>query len=429
MAAATFAVRLRPVRIVLLCETFCKKMGYLQNMLPKYWARLGLEVHVVTTDLPPYYQRTDFKETYAEFTNSAGLAAQPIEPHDGYTLHVLPHQRVLDHIRFRSLHGKLSSIKPDIVQTMTPIGWAALDAGRSKLLLGYKLFTANHHHASVFPLAHRDTHFFSTERLSCSLNRTVPGRLVGLLTEKCYAIAPDCAEIAVRFFGVPRAKVCISSLGVDTEIFHPVANEAERSRRLELRRRLGYSESDIVCVYSGRFSEDKNPLLLADAVESLAKGGRPYRGLFIGNGVQASSIQARASCQVQPFVPVHELGDLFRAADVGVWPTQESMSMLDASACGIPIIANDTMSVPERLDGSGLSYRMNDVGDLSRVLVQLEELATRGRLGSCGARRIARDFSWETVARRRLADYETALGGTSALRPRSKSSELLNSAD
>jgi len=105
------------------------------------------------------------------------------------------------------------------------------------------------------------------------------------------------------------------------------------------------------------------------------------------------------------------------------------MSMLDASACGVPIIANDTMSVPERLNGSGLSYRMNDVGDLSRVLLQLEELETRGRLGSCGARRIARDFSWETIARHRLADYETALGGPSGLRSQSKSNELLNSAD
>ena len=34
------------------------------------------------------------------------------------------------------------------------------------------------------------------ERLGCVLTRTIPGRLVGLLTEKCYAISSDC-DVAV----------------------------------------------------------------------------------------------------------------------------------------------------------------------------------------------------------------------------------------
>ena len=84
--------------------------------------------------------------------------------------------------------------------------------------------------------------------------------------------------------------------------------------------------------------------------------------------------------------------------------------MLDAAACGLPIVASDTMTTPERLDGNGAAYRLNDLADLVRVLLELQDPQTRQRLGAFGAQKMARDFSWESIARRRLRDYETALG-------------------
>jgi glycosyltransferase involved in cell wall biosynthesis len=414
---------------VLLSETFTEGMGYLENLLPKYLGRLGVESHVVATDLPANYRLERFSETYGQFVKS--LKPDTVLPYEDFTLHVLGHRKIAGHMRMVGLRQKLTSLRPDVVQTMSAVGWIPLDAALLKPLLGYRLFTGCHHHASVFSVASKLLPRFSKERWECWITRTLPGRLVGLFSDKCYAIAPDCADIAVRFFGVPDAQVCISPLGVDTELFYPVASGAERNRRMELRGRLGYSNSDIVCVYSGRLSEDKNPLLLARAVEQLAGSGRPYRGLFVGNGVQATLINSLANCQIQPFVPVHELGALFRASDIGVWPTQESMSMLDASACGVPIIVNDTMSTTERTDGNGLTYRLNNVEDLIRALLQLEDEDIRRRLGSCGAQKMAHNFSWEMVARCRLRDYENALGGAAPVRPRSEpeAKDVLGSAD
>ena len=233
-----------------------------------------------------------------------------------------------------------------------------------------------------------------------------------MFTERCYAIAPDCADVATRFFGVPRSKISVCPLGVDTELFNPISTERGRQNRLSLRRRFGFSESEIVCTYTGRFSEDKNPLLLANAVAQLASAGLPYRGLFVGNGVQAQAIQSCEGCTTYPFVPVRELGDYYRASDIGVWPTQESLSMMDAAACGLPIVANHTMTAPERLDGNGAAYKLNDLGDLVRVLRELRDPETRRRLGVLGAQKMADDFSWESIATRRLRDYEAALRPT-----------------
>ena len=398
------------MRVALLTEVFSKNTGYLENFLPKYLVRLGIDVDVISTDLSPYHQMgaKELKRTYAGFSENE-TSAGSVESIQGFTLHVLRHKKVMGYMQIAGLMAKLRSIRPDIVQTTCAIGWIPLQAGFAKLLFGYKLFTGNHFHASVFPLASKKLPPWSYELLRCRVLRSFPGWLVSWVTEKCYAITSDCADVAARFFGVPAKKIDVCPLGVDTELFHPMRSEQHRKERLRLRQRLGFAESEIVCVYSGRFTEDKNPLLLGKAIARLVEMGSPFRGLFVGNGVQAEAIQACTGCVAHPFVPVHELGSFYRACDIGVWPTQESTSMLDAAACGVPIVANHTMTATERLEDNGLSYKLNDLEDLIRVLLELRDAKTRARLGSFGASKMARDFSWESVARRRMRDYEAAL--------------------
>jgi glycosyltransferase involved in cell wall biosynthesis len=395
------------MRIVLLNEFFGKGMGYLENMLPKFLSRLGVEVHVVATDLPALYQKPDAAGASTSFTEM--LQPGTIETLDGYVLHVLGHKKLFGRMRMVGLRKKLREIRPDVVQTTAAIGWIPFDAALFKPLFHYKLFTGSHYHASVFPLANQQTSAFNPARLKCFISRTVPGRLASFASRKCYAITSDCAEVATKFFGVPRQQIEICPLGVDVELFHPVSNSDDTKERLALRQKLGFKEGDIVCVYTGRFTEDKNPALLARVVSHLRRQGESYRGLFVGNGVQAGEIQKCEGCVTHPFVPVGHLGAFYRAAEIGVWPAQESLSMLDAAACGLPIIANDTMTATERLTGNGATYRLNDANDLMRVLLEMRESQIRGQLGKVGAQKMAREFSWLAIAKRRVSDYEAAL--------------------
>src|SRR5207247_669554 len=102
-------------------------------------------------------------------------------------------------------------------------------------------------------------------------------------------------------------------------------------------------------------TEEKNPLLLARAVAELRAQGEQYRAVFFGDGVQREAIAHADGAVVRPFVHYSQLGDLYRAADIGVWPTQESTSMIDAAACGTAIIVNDTIAAVERVEGNGLT--------------------------------------------------------------------------
>jgi hypothetical protein len=83
--------------------------------------------------------------------------------------------------------------------------------------------------------------------------------------------------------------------------------------------------------------------------------------------------------------------------------------MLDAAACGLPVIVNDTLKAVERVSGNGVQYRLNDLGDLTRVMLSMFDANYRSELGRTGTARMNDSFSWCDLARRRLLDYEAAV--------------------
>jgi glycosyltransferase involved in cell wall biosynthesis len=287
-----------------------------------------------------------------------------------------------------------------------------LEAALAQPLSGYRLFTGTHQTASIFSPAVKQSRRWSLRRLASDIRRAVPGRIVSLFTEKCYAATVDCGDIAAKYYGVPGAQIEVCSLGVDTDIFFPAnANVDTLASRESKRRALGFGAGELVCVYSGRMNTEKNPLLLAQAVAQLRSRGEPFRALFVGHGTQAKEIGACDGCVVHGFVPVADLPPFYRAADIGVWPAYESMSMMDAAACGIPIVVSDTVLATERFAGNGLTYRLGDMGSLVETLSRLRDPELRRRLGEFGATKMAANFSWTAIAHRRIADYERSLTG------------------
>ena len=397
------------MRIAIIFYSFPRDMGYSNTMLARYLARLGADVHYIATDLPVYHKSRDARAAYSGFSADTPMRPGETERYDGYTVHCIPHRYVLGVPSFVGLSEKLREIQPDVVQLFVNAGWVPLQTAAAKLRLGFALFSAAHTTVSVFPLARRRARPWDRERLANFAARVIPGRIVSLLTERCYAATDDCAEVATRFYGMPRDKIAVEPLGVDTENFHPPATPAEHEHRGALRAQLGIGADDLLCIYTGQFTEAKNPLVLGRAVAELRRCGMAVRGLFIGNGAQQAELAASDGCLVLPFMAHRNLPPYYRAADIGVWPTQESMSMLDAAACGLPIIVNDTLLAAERIEGNGIRYGLNDAADLADKIRTLSDPRYRAQLGSVGARRMVELFSWDTIARRRLADYGAAV--------------------
>jgi len=396
------------MRIVIIEQWFSEKMGYIENCLPKALAALGHEVHVLTSTAQVYFDAPFYRDVYEPYLGPA-VAAPAEKSLDGFTLHRLPLERWHGRLRIQGLLGALRALRPDVVQTFHATTLTTYMAALGRLIYGYRLFTGNHNVKSVFAPARLTEPPRLAARVSLLVKLSLPGRAVGCLTEKCYAVTPDAVDIATRFYGVPAAKVQLSPLGVDTALFCPPHDELTYAACKALRQQLGFTESDIVCIYTGRFTATKNPDCLAMAVASLRDQGRAFRGLFVGEGPQAEVLTASPGCVVRPFAPYHELPTYYRAADIGVWPMEESTSMLDAAACGLPLITNGRLQALDHLVGGWLPYQAGDVTDMQRALLVLQDAEQRERMGQAGAEVIRRQYSWDTIASRRLADYEAAL--------------------
>lgn len=385
-----------------------ERMGYVDRFLPTALAALGCEVHLVTSDARPYFEHPDYREIYEPaFGPPLAPTGTTLRP-DGVRVHRLPHGRFRGRPRIRGLFRKLAEIRPDIVQGFEVNCITSYEAALYRALLGYALFLEAHIHASVFADAAERLSW--PRRLRWAAYRLLIGRPLARLTTRCHPISPDAADIAERFFGMPRSKIALGPLGTDTSLFRPAPAAAELARRAERRRSWNVADEDILCVYSGRITRDKGPQLLAQAVARLRHAGEPYRALFIGAGPAqlAGEIAATPGCTLHPFVDVDALPALYQAADIGVWPRQESTSQLDAAACGLPLVLSDRVRVTERIDGNGFQYREGDAADLAAVLLRLRDADVRRKMGELGRRTMRERFDWSLLARQRLAEYAAA---------------------
>ena len=392
------------MKIVIVSTFYSEGMGYSENCLPKSLAKLGHEVHVVTSNLNIYGNEKGYLKTYGSFLGPAdqGIGQFKI---DGYTLHRLPSQILWGYVNIKKLNNKIREIAPDIVHTNEIAAFHTFKLAIFKPLLKYKLFAESHQHLSVVKPYLKDKTRFSLKKTGYWLTRTFPSFLAGKSIEKCYAIAPDCALVAKKYYGLPEKKIKVQHLGTDTDLFKPVSTEDEIMKKITFRKNSGYSENDIVCIYTGRFANDKNPLLLAKAIDKLSSAGLPFQGLFIGEGEQKTEIMGCKNTKVIPFVKHVTLADYYIISDIAIWPTQESMSMLDAASCGLPLVVSDKIGEYDRIDGNGKVYQEGSIDSLCKVLKTLINKEERLKLGNAGREKMINLYSWNSIAKNIEKDY------------------------
>lgn len=394
------------MKIALITSWYSEGMGYAENMLPKTFAELGHEVHLISANVQVYFNSPDYEKTYQKLLGPA-IVAPETKIIDGYTLHRLNHSFSSNKIHLLNIEECLKSIDPDIIQTFELDEPATTAAAAFSKQNGKKLFTESHMHKSVFYKSRG-------KRIKGILKKVLPKekhlKLINQQTKICYPIAEDVAELAVNYFGIDSKKIKIQSLGVDTALFRlPIGDE--QNSRDELRKELGLSKEDIVCIYTGRFAKDKDPHTLALAIEFLSETNSNIKGLFVGNGTpeDIDFIKTKKNCVVKNFVKVSELNKYYWLADIGVWPRQESTSQLDAAACGLPLILSNQIHVKERVEGNGYLYEEGDFKDLAKKIMSLFDKNIRTSFGLIGNNKVMEKYSWKAIAQERIDDYKKAI--------------------
>ncbi len=111
-------------------------------------------------------------------------------------------------------------------------------------------------------------------------------------------------------------------------------------------------------------------------------------------------------------LPEEHLPVLMNGASIFVYPSLYEgfgLPVLEAMACGVPVITSNVSSLPEVVGDAGLMVSPTDTGELAAAIAGLlESEHRRTQLGQMGLQRAAQ-FSWARAARETLAVYEKTL--------------------
>lgn len=162
---------------------------------------------------------------------------------------------------------------------------------------------------------------------------------------------------------------------------------------------------------------EKGLLTLVDAFARVRPLRAQMKLVVVGSGPVLPELQTRAKeagvladCVWEPTTP--DVARWFRAFDIFVLPSLTealSNSLMEAMACGCPVIASDVGGNPELVgDGErGILFEPRNVSALAEALRRLiEDPSLRSTLGSIGRRFIQDGFSRAASANRMAEIYE-----------------------
>jgi glycosyltransferase involved in cell wall biosynthesis len=393
------------MRVVLVVDWHSERMGYSDNFLPKYLAKLGLDVHLISGNAQVYFNNPFYK-TVLEPVLGPGRTKCGIEEVDGYTVHRIPLITIGRTVYLKGLIGKIKELRPDIVQSGEFQTLTTYQVAIAKRLYEFRFFVENHTHLCVFGSDN------IVRNLKWFLYSKSIGKVLCNLIDMTFPISPDAEIITHKYYGIKKNKIKLISLGTDSSLFVPVNTSELIVKRNNLREKFGFEEDDIVCIYTGRIEHGKAPMVLANAIQELRDNfGLPIYGLFVGpcDPEYIEQIKDKNFCKIQDFVSVQDLPQFYQASDIAVWPKQESTSQLDAMACGLPIILSNKVFVNERIDGNGFTYNELDSNDLARVIKKLLDPNVRKILGQNGVQKVKDKFNWLFIAEQYKESYEKSM--------------------
>ena len=177
---------------------------------------------------------------------------------------------------------------------------------------------------------------------------------------------------AIEAFGARPELTRTISNGFDTDIFRP-------RPQAEMRRALGIDADARVIIYVGRFVESKGMRELIDAFERLSRADPRLTLALVGDGVMRDELAALIASRgltdrvLMPggFEPA-EVARWIAAADVLTLPSWSEgypNVVVEAIACGRPVVATDVGGTREIVDASsGILVPPRDVDALAEAL-------------------------------------------------------------
>lgn len=221
---------------------------------------------------------------------------------------------------------------------------------------------------------------------------------------------------AMKDKGFPCAHGRVITLGVDMDVFRPLDRKSRRTVLDELR------VDPPVVGFIGRLVEAKGLDILMAAMERVKP---PWSLLILGSGPYESNITRWATARGWSdrvrilLVPHDDVPRYLGAMDLMLAPSQTTPSwkeqfgrmIIEAFACGVPVIGSDSGEIPYVIAEAGVVVPEADVGEWVRQTeTLLSDERRRHALGGKGLQRCREHYDVGQVAEKYIEFYHELCG-------------------
>lgn len=220
------------------------------------------------------------------------------------------------------------------------------------------------------------------------------------------SVSESTKKDIIKNYHISPLKISVCYEGYDKNLFRKITDETAIKKVLKK-----YSIEQNYLLYVGTLQPRKNLVILFEALKDLADIKLVIVGKSQGEGQQGwmykKILQTPQKLGISDkviftgFVPSEDLPYLLNSAKAFVLPSLYEgfgIPVIEAFACGTPVVTSSVSSLPEIVDDSGLLFDPKSQESVKQTLEKLLSNQTLQKKLSQKSLNRARIFSWETMA-------------------------------
>lgn len=383
--------------ILFVVDYYQPRLGYGSYYIPKSLAKLGHSVTILTSNF--YYPFPKYDETAGKILGPRELPESVIIENN---VTIVRKKMLFEFFTRAIFSGQLeylNKLRPEIVIVDKTAGYQTIIFSLLKPLYKYRIVSIDAHLPSGFKAEGNQI----AKELFYKCFRVLFSGLINSRVDKFIAVQEKTKDIMRKYYGVSR-KIFDIPLGTDLKLF-----KFDKKSRDSIRKKHGVKKDDFLVIYTGKVIKEKGVDILISSFNILAKKYRELVIMIVGtaNAEYENYCMSRLDKKYHNrviwtgFKEAKNLYKFYSAADLGVWPLQESMSMNDAASCGIPFIANNSIGARIRLsNNNAILYKKNNSVDLAKKIeFLLKNKILAKEMGKRGRELMEKRFSWDQIAK------------------------------
>ena len=210
-------------------------------------------------------------------------------------------------------------------------------------------------------------------------------------------------NVLCKIYSIPQEKVKVVPHGVDISKFSTTAMKKSKKIRL---------------LFVGPLEERKGIKYLIEAFALVKNEHKNVELVLLGSGSQEKKLKELVNkLNLTEFVEFagyidgwsSDFVDYYNSSDIFVFPSLKEgfgMVIVEAMACGLPVISTNTSAIPEVVGDAGILVEpRNSQALVNAIILLIEDEKLRNKLSERGRKRVEENFTWEKVIERTLEAY------------------------